>query len=68
MSTLNNDGVVFGAGLAIDGDKSGVYPGSWSCSHTDNEVHPWWVTDLGHNATISSVSLTARNAGKMNSN
>jgi len=30
------------------------------CSHTKNELNPWWAVDLGHQTTVYRVDLTNR--------
>ena len=53
---------LFVASWAIDGDRSGIYPSSWSCSHTaaNHEYTPWWMLDMEAIYTINNVTITAR--------
>ncbi|XP_071801359.1 fucolectin-1-like [Asterias amurensis] len=47
------------ADLAIDGN-SNTYISGGSCSHTGNDVHPWWKVDLGANHCLGSITLVNR--------
>jgi len=44
---------------AIDGNDNGLWAGA-SCSHTNLEVNPWWVVDLGTERQIHGVAITNR--------
>ena len=47
------------AWLAVDGNANGYW---WfmSCTHTVEEVRPWWAVDLGSRTTVSEVEITNR--------
>lgn len=45
------------ASNAIDGNKDGVY-GHGSCTHTVNDLNPWWRLDLLKRHKVSSVVIT----------
>ena len=49
------------SGLAVDGDK-GAHYADGSCTHTINEMNPWWSVDLQHNYTLARVDLTNRDS------
>ena len=53
------------ASRAVDGNTNKKYTGG-SCTHTlNNESSPWWMVDLGHHYTISSLRVYNRdNNGK----
>ncbi|XP_026104102.1 fucolectin-like [Carassius auratus] len=50
----------WGASNAIDGIRYAPGPGS-TCSHTDNELSPWWRLDLLDSYHIYNVTITNRN-------
>ncbi|XP_034001620.1 uncharacterized protein LOC117494769 [Trematomus bernacchii] len=55
QSSLNNFHGI--AGNAIDGSRDGAY-GHGSCSHTNNDLNPWWRLDLVETHKIFSVKVT----------
>ena len=59
-STADNDQAV--AGLAVDGNTSGVFA-EHSISHTNREQNPWWEVDLGEVCTIHEVRVWNRSDG-----
>ena len=56
-STADNDQAV--AGLAVDGNTSGIFA-EHSISHTNREQDPWWEVDLGEVCTIQEVRVWNR--------
>ena len=48
------------AGLAVDGQPLGYYYGQFSCSHTQEEVRPWLLVDIGETVYVTGVILTNR--------
>ncbi|XP_071801647.1 pentraxin fusion protein-like [Asterias amurensis] len=61
VSTYQHLGVYLTADLAIDGDSRATVKFS-TCSHTRNNVHPWWKVDLGTNHCIGRVTLVNRDS------
>ncbi|XP_033997450.1 uncharacterized protein LOC117491531 [Trematomus bernacchii] len=54
---------VYGSGpadRAIDGNRSPTW-GHGSCSHTNNDVNPWWRLTLSKTYKVFSVKITNRN-------
>ena len=51
------------ASLAVDGNTNRDFRAG-SCSHTDSELSPWWMVDLGHHCTISSVRVYNRDINR----
>ena len=47
------------ASRAVDGNTNQIYLYG-SCTHTVNEPSPWWMVDLGHHYTISSLRVYNR--------
>ncbi|KAG9283883.1 hypothetical protein AMEX_G2719 [Astyanax mexicanus] len=45
------------ASSAIDGNRDGVYAHG-SCSHTDNQLSPWWRLDLLKPHKVFSITVT----------
>ena len=45
------------ASSAVDGNRDGVYDHG-SCSHTNNELNPWWRLDLLKQHKVFSVTVT----------
>ena len=56
QSSITHDGV---PSRAVDGNTDPVYNGL-SCTHTENEDHPWWAVDLGQTYELSTVTVTNR--------
>jgi hypothetical protein len=56
QSSTAEGGVAF---RAIDGNAHTNW-GSNSCTHTKNEVNPWWQVDLGSTQAIKAVQVTNR--------
>jgi len=52
----------FIASLANDGDHETKFDkdNRPRCSHTNDNLNPWWAVDLGHPTTIYRVDLTNR--------
>ena len=48
------------ASRAVDGNSEPRF-GLESCTHTYNEVNPWWAVDLEESVTIARVEITNRN-------
>lgn len=48
-----------GAGLAVDGVTSTTY-GDGSCTHTTEEVSPWWRVDLWDTTPVETVTIYNR--------
>ncbi|XP_035862418.1 uncharacterized protein LOC116049772 [Sander lucioperca] len=44
---------------AIDGNRASIY-GQESCSHTQNDLKPWWRLDLLKTYKINTVTITNR--------
>ncbi|KAA8591583.1 hypothetical protein FQN60_016957, partial [Etheostoma spectabile] len=44
---------------AIDGNRASIY-GQDSCTHTQNDVKPWWRLDLLKTFKINTVTITNR--------
>uniref|UniRef100_A0A8C9XME5 Fucolectin tachylectin-4 pentraxin-1 domain-containing protein n=1 Tax=Sander lucioperca TaxID=283035 RepID=A0A8C9XME5_SANLU len=44
---------------AIDGNRASIY-GQESCSHTQNDLKPWWRLDLLKTYKIKTVTITNR--------
>lgn len=42
---------------AIDGNRDGMWQHG-SCTHTSNDIAPWWRLDLGSTHKIFSVKVT----------
>ncbi|XP_040204109.1 fucolectin-like [Rana temporaria] len=63
QSTLINDQRYGFLGAAINAIDGNLDPEAFhgSCTHTDNEVSPWWRVDLLKSYRISSISITNRN-------
>lgn len=60
ISTGNYNGYTNYASLSVDGNKDSDF-NHGSCSHTGQEVNPWWVVDIGYQRTrITGVNLTNR--------
>jgi hypothetical protein len=59
-STADNDQAV--AGLAVDGNTSGIFA-EHSISHTNREQNPWWEVDLGRVFEIQEVRVWNRSDG-----
>ncbi|TNN34894.1 Fucolectin [Liparis tanakae] len=49
------------ASIAIDGNPNPKFE-LGSCTHTDNEINPWWRLDLGVTHKVFSVKITNRDA------
>ena len=47
------------ASLAVDGNANGDWRAR-SCTHTANEVRPWWAVDLGSPTTVFEVEIANR--------
>ena len=47
-----------GAGSAVDGVRTTVYPSS--CTSTSHETDPWWRVDLGGLYRVTAVTITNR--------
>lgn len=47
------------AGLAVDGNSATDFFDA-SCTHTNQDEHPWWAVDLESEHTISHVTVTNR--------
>lgn len=47
------------AAKAVDGVTNGVFS-SFSCSHTDKEVNPWWTVRLGRRVSVTNVVVYNR--------
>lgn len=47
------------ANNAIDGNHAGDWE-QGSCSHTQNNINPWWRLDLGKTHKVFSVNITNR--------
>ncbi|XP_034729390.1 fucolectin-4-like [Etheostoma cragini] len=56
QSSLGWNGV---AERAIDGNRASLY-GQDSCTHTQNDVKPWWRLDLLKTYKINTVTITNR--------
>ncbi|XP_067323317.1 uncharacterized protein [Anolis sagrei] len=49
-----------GAGKAVDGNCQGDLIKYRSCSHTKNDMNPWWYVDLGVECSITSLVVKNR--------
>ncbi|TRY60747.1 hypothetical protein DNTS_029606 [Danionella cerebrum] len=54
QSSLYGNGFAFNA---VDGNKDGVY-GHGSCTHTQQEINPWWRLDLLKKHKVFTVVIT----------
>lgn len=45
---------------AVDGDTSSTFGPGGHCSHTDNQIAPYYLIDLGDSYAISSVEIWTR--------
>ncbi|CAJ1063012.1 fucolectin-1-like [Xyrichtys novacula] len=54
QSSLHSVGFAY---HAIDGNKASIW-GQASCSHTVNELNPWWRLDLRRTHRVFSVNIT----------
>ncbi|XP_007569948.1 fucolectin-1-like [Poecilia formosa] len=55
QSSLHSNGIAYNS---IDGNRAG-YWGKGSCSHTAQELNPWWRVDLGKTHKVFSVNVTS---------
>uniref|UniRef100_A0A3B3TZC0 Si:ch211-215k15.4 n=1 Tax=Poecilia latipinna TaxID=48699 RepID=A0A3B3TZC0_9TELE len=55
QSSLHSNGIAYNS---IDGNRAG-YWSKGSCSHTAQELNPWWRLDLGKTHKVFSVNVTS---------
>ena len=48
------------AGRAVDGNRNTLFISGGSCTHTVQELNPWWAVDLQSTYRVNSVKLTNR--------
>ena len=56
-STASYNGAT--ASSAVDGSREPDFD-KQSCTHTDYDMSPWWMVDLGENYNIGHVTVTNR--------
>ncbi|XP_044065516.1 fucolectin-4 [Siniperca chuatsi] len=54
QSSLHSTGIAYNA---IDGNRASDW-GEGSCTHTSNNLNPWWRVDLGKTHKVFSVNIT----------
>lgn len=59
-STLKYDLISFPAEYAVDGNQSIPEGIATSCSHTKEEMAPFWAVDLGFIAVINEIVIYPR--------
>ena len=58
QSSLHSFGIAYNA---IDGNHASKWEEA-SCTHTNNDISPWWRLDLGKTHKVFSVKITNRDA------
>lgn len=48
------------ASRAVDGNRDGDYISGSSCTHTGDDLTPWWAVDLGKTTGVTSVFIANR--------
>ncbi|CAH1798057.1 unnamed protein product [Owenia fusiformis] len=56
QSTIGSNGR---SGRAVDGNTEGIY-NEESCTHTLEEMHPWWIVDLGKAYELCKIVIWNR--------
>ena len=45
---------------AVDGNSNTIYDAGLTCTHTLDEMNPWWRVDLGRVEPVTEVYLVSR--------